>query len=229
SYLLLAFGAGAVNAGAFLACERFITHVTGTVTRIGLDVRMPLLMLEYTLVLLAFVVGAMSSVLAHKARTLRGAPPRHASPLVVVAAVLGATAVAGHLGAFGPLGGTVEEPIDFAFLSVIAFAMGLMNASVATSTALAVRTTHMTGPVSDFAVSLATAWLTVGDERKGALRVAALRGGKVVAFAVGAASMVPAVGALGYLAFGIPAVCVLFAALRSFVTRPVDDRALATA
>lgn len=37
SMLLLALAAGAVNAGALAVCERFVTHVTGTVTRIGAD------------------------------------------------------------------------------------------------------------------------------------------------------------------------------------------------
>ena len=60
--LLLSMSAGAVNAGAFLACQRFVSHVTGTVTLIGLDFgRWPLLG-EYMLVLLCFLVGAMTAV-----------------------------------------------------------------------------------------------------------------------------------------------------------------------
>ena len=30
SWMMLACASGAVNAGAFLACDRFVTHVTGT-------------------------------------------------------------------------------------------------------------------------------------------------------------------------------------------------------
>jgi len=37
-------------------------------------------------------------------------------------------------------------------MALLAFAMGLMNATVATTTSLAVRTSHMTGPASDFGV-----------------------------------------------------------------------------
>jgi uncharacterized membrane protein YoaK (UPF0700 family) len=217
TWLLLAFVAGAVNAGALLACDRFVSHVTGTVTRVGLDFASPALMLDYALVLVAFIAGAMASVLAIQARVARNKPPLHSLPLVVVAAVLVGAAVAGHFGAFGPMGGPVEETSDFAFLCILAFAMGLMNATVASSTALAVRTTHMTGPATDFGVHLGTALIYAGDARKEALRLAALRGGKIVAFSVGAALMVVVVGALGYLAFIYPGLFILVATARSFL------------
>lgn len=226
SWALLALAAGSVNAGALLACERFVTHVTGTVTRVGVDIHDWVLMVDYALVLVAFLVGAMASVLPIQARALRGRTPMHALPLVVVAGVLVAVAVVGHLGVFGPIGGELEQAADFALLCVLAFAMGLMNASVSTSTALAVRTTHMTGPATDFGVHLATAWVTVGEARAQALRGAALRGGKIISFCLGAAVMVPTMAVLGHLAFAMPAVFVLVATARSFVppARPPSQK-----
>jgi uncharacterized membrane protein YoaK (UPF0700 family) len=215
--VLLALGAGAVNAGAFAACERFVTHVTGTATRIGIDTGSWLLMAEYTGVLLAFIVGAMASVLALQGRALRGKRPLHAVPLLVTAALLVAVAVLGSTGFFGPIGGQVEEPSDFALLLVLALAMGLMNAGVASSTAIAVRTTHMTGPATDFGVSLAVAWLSDGAKRREALQLAALRGGKLAAFIAGAALMFPFVERVGHAAFIAPAAVVLIAAVRSFL------------
>jgi len=223
SWVLLTLAAGAVNAGALMACDRFVTHVTGTVTRIGTDFGAWVLVLDYALVLFAFLAGAMASVLAIQARVRRGRRPLHALPLLVVAAVLLGVGVAGRLGAFGPIGGAIEEATDFALLCVLAFAMGLMNATVSTSTALAVRTTHMTGPATDFGVHLATAWISTGSERSQALRAAALRGGKILSFAVGAGLMLPVMGALGHLAFVVPAVLVLVATARSFL--PADDLA----
>jgi uncharacterized membrane protein YoaK (UPF0700 family) len=220
SWMLLTLAAGAVNAGALVACDRFVTHVTGTVTRIGADFGAWVLMLDYVLVLVAFLLGAMASVLAIQARVRRGQRPLHAVPLLVVAGVLVAVGVLGRLGVFGPVGGTIEEASDFALLCVLAFAMGLMNATVSTSTALAVRTTHMTGPATDFGVHLATAWISRGAERTHALRSAALRGGKIACFGLGAGLMLPVVGALGHLAFVAPAVLVLVATARSFLPVP---------
>lgn len=218
--LVLALAAGAVNAGAFTVCARFVTHVTGTASRVGLDAGQWLLMLEYALVLVAFVAGATASVVAIQGRAMRGLQPLYAVPLLVSAALLAGTALLGSAGTFGPIGGSPEEVGDFAFLSLVAFAMGLLNAGVASSTALAVRTTHMTGPASDLGVALGTAWFATGEPRRRALSLAALRGGKVLAFIFGAMAMVPLMGALGWLALCVPAAAVAVATLRSFVPSP---------
>lgn len=217
---MLAAAAGAVNAGAWVICERFVTHVTGTATRVGIDAGQWLLMAEYGLVLAAFIAGAMASVVAIQARSFRGLPPLPALPLLVTAATLIGTSAAGVWGVFGAVGGGVEEAGDFAFLSVLAFAMGLMNAAVASSTALAMRTTHMTGPATDFGVTLVTAWLSEGEARRRALLLAGLRGGKVAGFILGAATMVPLVPLFGFLAFLAPASLIIVATMRSFVTVP---------
>lgn len=216
SLMMLALSAGAVNAGGLMDCKRFVTHVTGTVTRIGLDVGEWTLMLEYTVVLAAFVFGAMASVIPLHLRVARGRPPAPGLALGAVAAILVAVATIGHGGGFGVFGGHPEDPEDFAFMAVLAFAMGLMNATVASTTALAVRTTHMTGPASDFGVQLALAWLHSGETRLGALRLAAFRAGTIVAFAVGAGLMVPLVRKAGHLAFLGPSLVVALATLRSF-------------
>lgn len=219
SWMALSVAAGAVNAGAFVVCERFVTHVTGTITMIGMDAHRLLLMLEYILVLVAFIAGAMASVLPVQARAYQGKAPLYRAPLVVVAFLTGCTAIAGHLGVFGPIGGTVEEPADFGFLCILGFLMGLLNASVGTNTGLAIRATHMTGPATDFGVHLATAWLLVGEQRRTALSWAALRAGKMMAFALGAVLMVPAMRSGGYLGFLLPTALFL-PALRSFVPVP---------
>lgn len=217
SWLLLALAAGSVNAAAFLACERYVTHVTGTVTRLGLDIRIVWLAVDYALVLLGFIAGAMASVLAIEGRLHRGRRPLHAAPLFFVALLLAVVALAGSVGVFGQFGGSVEQSGDFVFLTILSFAMGLQNATVATSTGLAVRTTHMTGPATDLAVNLATSLFVAGEARRTALRGAALRAGKIVAFALGAALTVPFARSLGYFVFLAPAAIVLIATALSFI------------
>jgi uncharacterized membrane protein YoaK (UPF0700 family) len=229
SWLLLSLAAGSVNAGAFMACQRFVTHVTGLTTQLGMDVGMWRLMAEYGVVVLCFIAGAMASVLALQGRHHRGKQPLHALPLVVVSFMLVAVALSGNAGLFGAFGASVEQPSDFLLLSLLSFAMGLQNATVATSTGMAIRTTHMTGPATDLGVHLASAWFTSGESRRSALRAAALRGGKIVAFASGAALMVPLARASGYLAFLIPGTTILAATALSFLPGiSVDLPAVAT-
>jgi uncharacterized membrane protein YoaK (UPF0700 family) len=227
SMLMLALTAGAVNAGALAVSDRFVTHVTGTVTRIGIDAGQWLLMLDYAIVLAAFILGAMASVLAIQARALRGRAPLHFAPLVAAAVILLGVAGVGAAGILGPIGAQAESTANFVFLSVLAFAMGLLNAGVASSTALAVRVTHMTGPATDFGVSLATAWLCDGEDRRAALQMAGLRLGKLVSFILGAALMLPVVGTLGYLAFAAPAAVLLAVAVRSFMPAAAGARVAA--
>lgn len=217
TWVLLAFAAGSVNAAAFLACQRYVTHVSGTATRLGLDAGLWRLMGDYAIVLACFLMGAMASVLAIDGRKHRGKTPLYALPLLVVAAILAVVAVTGSLGVFGPFGQTVEQPSDFALLSLLSFAMGLQNATVATATGMAVRTTHMTGPATDLGISLATLLFATGDARRTALHGALLRGGKLLAFILGAVATIPAVRAGGYLTFLLPAVLVTASAALSFV------------
>lgn len=218
SWLLLAGSSGLINGLAFLACAQYVTHVTGTATRLGLEWPHAGVAAEYAVVVLSFIVGAMSSVLALQARTLRGKRPLWAAPLVVVALTLIGVALSGPSGAFGTFGGesAMADP-SFMLLSLLAFATGLQNATVATSTGLAVRTTHLTGPATDLGIHLGVAFFSAGEERKKALRGAALRGGKVAAFVIGAGLALPLAGTSGYLAFLLPAVCVLTATGLSFV------------
>jgi uncharacterized membrane protein YoaK (UPF0700 family) len=218
SWLLLAGASGLVNGLAFLACEQYVTHVTGTATRLGLEWPHAGIAAEYAVVVLSFIVGAMASVLALQVRAFRGRRPLWATPLVAVAMILVVVALAGPTGTFGAFGGAhTTDPPPFVLLSLLAFAMGLQNAAVATSTGLAVRTTHLTGPATDLGIHLGVAFFVDGEERKAALRGAALRGGKVVAFVAGAGLALPLAWVAGYLAFLVPAVGVLAAAGLSFI------------
>jgi uncharacterized membrane protein YoaK (UPF0700 family) len=219
SWMLLTLAAGSVNAGAFLACERYVSHVTGTATRVGLSGDVEGLGAEAVLGLGCFILGAMASVLALEGRHRRGKPAAYASPLVVVALLIVSVAIAGGRGVFGPFGGAVEGPHDLMLISILAFAMGLQNAAVTTATGMAVRTTHLTGPATDLGIHLATALYVMGEERRAALRGAALRGGKIIAFVSGAALMVPLAAATAYTAFVAPAAAVLMAAALSFAPR----------
>jgi uncharacterized membrane protein YoaK (UPF0700 family) len=214
SWMLFAGAAGTVNATAFLACATFVTHVTGTITRIGLDSGTWQLMLEYTLVLGCFVAGAFAAT-AFLRKTER--PSAFALALFGTASLLLVVAALGTLGVFGPFGGSVEEPGDFALLSLLGFAMGVQNATVASATALGLRTTHMTGPASDIGAHLGTALTSSGPARAAALRLSAVRGAKLAAFVVGAALAVPLARSFEFGAFIVPAAMITLATLTSLV------------
>ncbi len=220
SWLLLAFSAGAVNTIAFLACSRFVTHVTGSASHVGMGTGSLELAVDYGVILGCFVAGAMASAMLIDVRRHRHRRPLYAAPLTAVAVILGGIAIAGTVGFFGDFGGSIEGPGNLVFLSFLAFAMGLQNASVATSTGSLVRTTHMTGPATDLGVHLATAVSVVGEARRVAILHAALRGGKIASFTLGAAVGAVLAASLSYAAFFVPAAIIIAATALSFVRIP---------
>lgn len=215
SWLMLAFAAGAVNVIAFLACSRFVSHVTGSVAQLGMDIGV--LAFDYAVVIGCFVVGAMFAAALLEGRSHRHKRPLFAVPLLLVSAILTSIASAGSAGMLGPFGGSIDSTRDLPFISILAFAMGLQNGSVASSTGQLVRTTHMTGPATDLGVHLTTAIYAQGNARLAALRHAGLRAVKIVAFGAGAAAGALLAGPLGYAAFFVPAALVLGATALSFL------------
>jgi uncharacterized membrane protein YoaK (UPF0700 family) len=213
---MLAFASGSVNAIAFVACERFVTHVTGTATEVGIQFARLGVLIDFTIVLACFVAGAMVSAMLINGRAHRGKHPLYTLPLVMVSVATAAVAFAGHAGWLGEFGGPVDEAGDFVFLSVLSFASGLQNAAVATGTGLLVRTTHLTGPATDLGIHLVELVYATGADRQNAVRHAFLRGGKIAAFISGAAVGVWLAHRFHYLALVVPSVIVLVATALSF-------------
>jgi uncharacterized membrane protein YoaK (UPF0700 family) len=209
SWLMLCFAAGAVNATTLLACDVFVTHVTGSVT--------DLILLDFLTVVTCFVVGAMTAGFLINGRAARGKPPYFSLPLWLTSLITVVVAVAGDMGFFGPFGGVVNEFLDFVMLSLLSFAMGLQNAAVATSTGQLVRTTHLTGPATDLGLHLADLIsATTAQQRTVARRNALLRAGKIASFALGAGVAVPLSRSFEFLALLVPAGVILLATLLSF-------------
>lgn len=223
SWILFAFAAGAVNASALYACQTFVTHVTGTVTLLGVEIAHLTLVLEFALVLLCFIGGAMVAGLLINGRARRGKRPLYAWPLWIACGVVTFTAIGGHFGLLGNFGGEVNQPADFLLLSILSFAMGLQNAAVATSTGLLVRTTHLTGPATDLGIHLAELPFVDGEDLLRAKRHAALRAGKIVAFAAGAAVAVPIAYRVEFLVFLLPALLMTLGTALSFWPQRVAD------
>lgn len=164
AWMALSFASGGVNAGAYFACERTVTHITGIVSRIGMASTL-LRSAEFMLVLGAFVVGAAASVLLIDGRFHKKLRPLYTTPLRLTSLVLALVAVLGWRGAFGVFGETVDLTADFVLLALLAFASGLQNAALSTMTRLMVRTTHMTGHATDLGMGLALLGFTAGEHR----------------------------------------------------------------
>jgi uncharacterized membrane protein YoaK (UPF0700 family) len=149
--LLLAFNAGAINAGGFLILHLYTSHMTGFASQVadGLVLGNTVMVLNALGAILAFGTGAgVCAVLVNWSREhqLHGV---YALPLLLEAALLFPFGLAGAI--------TLTWPTPFALpitVLLLSFIMGLQNAVASKTSGGSVRTTHMTGNITDFGMEV---------------------------------------------------------------------------
>ncbi len=146
----LAFIAGATNAGGFLAVHQYTSHMSGIISAIADDAMLRNFVpaLAGIAALVAFTGGAACSAILVNWGRRQGLQSQYASPLVVEAALLLC---------FGLLGSQLAEHRTF-FVPVtvllLCFIMGLQNAMITKLSNAEIRTTHVTGMVTDIGIEL---------------------------------------------------------------------------
>jgi uncharacterized membrane protein YoaK (UPF0700 family) len=195
----LAFVAGAINAGGFLAVQQYTSHVTGMVSAVADNLALGQLglVVDGIVAVLSFLLGAMCcAVLVNFARR-KGMASEYALPLLLESVLILC---------FGLLGARLAsfEGLLLPFTVVLlCFIMGLQNAVVTKLSGAVIRTTHMTGIVTDLGIELGKLLYWNADRSAAADRVRADRdrmkvlGGLFLAFLLGGIS-----GAFGFKAFG---------------------------
>lgn len=184
---LLAFVAGAINAGGFLAVQQYTSHVTGMVSAMADNLALGYLrlVLDGLVAVLSFLFGAMCcAILVHFARRKELAS-EYALPLMLEALLILC---------FGLLGAQLStfEGLLVPFTVVLlCFIMGLQNAVVTKLSGAVIRTTHMTGIVTDLGIELGKLVYWNADHKPHQAPVKAQRdrilvlGGLLLAFFVG--------------------------------------------
>lgn len=146
----LAFVAGAANAGAFLSVRVYTSHMTGIVSSMADDLALG----EYGPAALAFggvacflLGGIVSTVMIQFARG-RQLRSRYALPLLFEAVLL---LLFGLLVARQAALGAAFVPVT---VMLLCFLMGLQNAVITKISGAVVRTTHLTGAITDMGIEL---------------------------------------------------------------------------
>ncbi len=146
----LTFIAGAINAGGFLAVHQYTSHMTGIVSSMADHLALGLFrpVLAGLGVLLSFLVGAACSAIMVNYSRRRQMHSEYALPLLLEAVLLLC---------FGLLGAQLSQ-IDGLFVSLtvmlLGFIMGLQNAVITKISKAEIRTTHITGIVTDIGIEL---------------------------------------------------------------------------
>lgn len=147
---LMAFVAGAVNAGGFLAIQKYTSHMTGIVSGIADDLVISELkvVLAGVVALASFVAGAATTAIFINWTRRQGLHSEYALSLTLEAVLL---LIFGLLGA--NLNVLVEVFVPTTFI-LLCYIMGLQNALMTKVSRAEIRTTHMTGIVTDIGIEL---------------------------------------------------------------------------
>jgi uncharacterized membrane protein YoaK (UPF0700 family) len=146
----LAFVAGAINAGGYLAVQQYTSHMTGVVSAMADNLALGNLTLVLVGLgaLLSFLLGAAcSAVMVNYARR-HDMHSEFSLPLLLEAVLL---LVFGLLGArlMGVAGLFVPVTV-----MLLCFMMGLQNAVISKLSNAEIRTTHVTGLVTDIGIEI---------------------------------------------------------------------------
>lgn len=214
----LAFVAGAVNAGGFLAIGSYTSHMSGIVSSMADELALGKVMVALAALgaWLAFVCGAASTaVLVNWARRRRLVHSQYAVSLMVEAALLllfGLTG--GHLAAMPDL----LTPVTILLLCYI---MGLQNAIITKISGAQIRTTHVTGLSTDIGIELGK-MMYYNKRALPALEVHANRAKlKLHSLLIGFFFIGGITGALGFKHVGFSATIVLALLLATLAVGPI--------
>lgn len=214
---VMAFVAGAVNAVGFVAVAIYTSHMTGMTASVSdhLAVGEWGLILAPGTAIVSFVFGAASTAILFNWMRRRETAGRFAVVLVLEALLILL---------FGLLANSMDAAgAEFVIIGVLGYVMGLQNALITKVSGARIRTTHVTGMVTDIGIELGK-WAYWSrrpdtppvrhDPGKLVLLVT-----MVSLFAVGGV-----VGALGYLWIGYPTVIPFaFVLLAAGLLPVVDD------
>jgi uncharacterized membrane protein YoaK (UPF0700 family) len=146
----LAFVAGAINAGGFIAVHQYTSHLTGLISSAADNLVLGAweLALAAFGAVLAFMLGSACTALTVNYGRRRRLASEYALPLLFEALLLLAFGV---LGARLASVGALSVP---ATVMLLCFMMGLQNALITKLSQAEIRTTHMTGIVTDIGIEL---------------------------------------------------------------------------
>jgi len=155
-WMSMAFQAGILNMGGFMACHRFVSHVTGFATFFGFEANQP--NSDHAIGMLAvplfFLFGAMLSGFLVDLRLKLHKKPKYYITfgfIFLLTLIVFFGGISGHFGTFG-------EPLafsrDYTLLALLCLICGIQNGTITTVSKSVVRTTHLTGITTDLGIGI---------------------------------------------------------------------------
>ncbi|MEQ1665315.1 MAG: YoaK family protein [Bdellovibrionales bacterium] len=155
-WMTLAFQAGMLNIGGFMACHRFVSHVTGFATHIGFE----LSEFHYSQAIgmmsvpMFFLLGSMLSGLLVDLRLKLHKKPRYYFTFGVIFFMILTVLTGGTSGHFGVFGESLDLIRDYELLAILCLVCGIQNGTITTVSKSIIRTTHLTGITTDLGIGI---------------------------------------------------------------------------
>lgn len=145
----LAFIAGATNAGGFLAVGQYTSHMTGMVSSLADAIVLGNIELVWACLtsVISFIMGAATSAILINWARRQKSRHEYSLPLLIEASLLLA---------FGLLGGKYHgfSALVYWTVALLSYVMGLQNAMITKISNSEIRTTHVTGMITDIGIEI---------------------------------------------------------------------------
>lgn len=155
-WFVMAFQAGLLNIGGLLITGNFISHVTGFVTFFGHH----LVQGEWSRALgmlnvpVFFLLGTMVSGYFIDSRMRAGKNPKYVVTFGLMFVLILFVFLLGVMGGWGGFQDEILRDEKYWALVTLCFVCGVQNATISTVSRSVVRTTHLTGIVTDLGIGL---------------------------------------------------------------------------
>lgn len=155
-WLSMAFQAGAINTGGYLACHRFVSHTTGFATLFGESLAEGKISKSMSLISVPFffLVGAMISAIFVDKQKAEGKKPLYVFVFFLMTGFLFLVFMVGLRGGFGTFGSAENDWQNYNLMALLCLTSGMQNATVTTAFRSVVRTTHLTGITTDLGIGI---------------------------------------------------------------------------
>jgi uncharacterized membrane protein YoaK (UPF0700 family) len=152
----MAFQAGILNVGGFMACHRFVSHVTGFATFFGFEFNQPDNGHAFGMLVvpLFFLLGSMLSGQLVDIRLKLHKRPKYYIAFGLIFLLLCFVFLFGIFGYFGKFGEAFELKRDYLLLILLCFICGIQYGTITSVSRSVIRTTHLTGVTTDLGIGI---------------------------------------------------------------------------
>ena len=207
-WCVMAFHAGLLNVGGLLSCQTVVSHVTGFIALAAIEVNASNLAhaFDFLTIIISFMFGSIISGTLVDSQLRKNKMPRYYLVFGLIFLLTLFILLAGQSNLFGPFNSNVGHIGTYVLALMISLICGIQNGMVTLVSKSVVRTTHITGLVTDLGIGLSRVVLlkdlkSAEDEHQ-AIK---MRITIILAFFLGSLVAVPVFKQEQYLGFMVPA------------------------